>query len=115
LDKEADGNLKGIFHCFTGNDVQARKIMSYKTFKMGIGGVVTFENTRLTETLKETNLDYIVLETDAPFLTPHPYRGKRNESAYVRFVAEKLAEVFDTDLETVAEITTKNAKEIFDF
>ncbi len=113
LNKENDDSLKGIFHCFTGNIRQAEKIISYGGFKLGIGGVVTFKNSKLGDTLKNIDLKHIVLETDSPFLTPHPYRGKRNEPAYVSFVAQKLAEIYNVSVEKIAEITTKNAIEIF--
>ncbi len=113
LDEENDDTLKGIFHCFTGNIQQARKIISYGGFKLGIGGVLTFKNSKLPNTLKDIDLKHIVLETDAPFLSPVPYRGKRNESAYLIYILKKLAEVKNMDEPTVAKITTNNAKEVF--
>ena len=105
-------NLRGVFHCFTGTEKEARKIIS-KGFYLGIGGVVTFKNSGLAEQLKNIPLEHLVLETDSPYLTPTPHRGKRNESAYVFLVAKKLAEVFQTSIHEIAEITTANAKKLF--
>ena len=113
LNKENDENLKGIFHCFTGNIQQAEKIISYGGFKLGIGGVVTFKNSKLPKTLQHIDIQHIVLETDSPFLTPEPHRGKRNEPAYVKHVADKIAEIKNLSVEQVAEITTQNALEVF--
>ena len=107
-----DGRLRGIFHCFGGTVEQAKAIIDLG-FYMGIGGVLTFKKSGLSATLQEVSLEHLVLETDSPYLAPTPYRGKRNESAYVRVVAEKLAEVKDKSLEEVAEATTNNALEIF--
>ncbi|MGZ3866549.1 MAG: TatD family hydrolase [Bacteroidia bacterium] len=104
---------KGIFHCFTGNIEQANKIIELGGFKLGIGGVVTFKNSGLDKTLERVDLKHIVLETDAPYLTPTPYRGQRNESSYVRIIANRIAEVKNCNVGLVAEITTKNAIEIF--
>lgn len=109
---EQDGNLKGIFHCFGGTVEQARKIIDLG-FYMGIGGVLTFKKSGLDMTLKTIDLDYLVLETDAPYLSPTPFRGKRNESAYIRQIADKLASVKEIPLEKVAGVTTANALEIF--
>lgn len=106
------GNLGGIFHCFTGNLDEARQIID-AGFYLGIGGVVTYKNTHLRDVLKELSLDHIVLETDAPYLTPVPFRGKRNESSYLKYIAEKVAEVKNIPLEEVGSITTANAKKIF--
>lgn len=109
-----DEKLSGVFHCFTGTLEQAKTIMGWD-FKMGIGGVLTYKNSGLDNVVKDIPLDHLVLETDSPFLTPKPFRGKRNESAYVKYVAEKLAEVKNTSVEEVAEITTRNAVELFHF
>ncbi len=109
---EQDGNLKGIFHCFGGTVEQARKIIDHG-FYMGIGGVLTFKKSGLDMTLKTIDLDYLVLETDAPYLSPTPFRGKRNESAYIRQIADKLASVKEIPLEKVAGVTTANALKIF--
>lgn len=113
LDEVNDESLQGIFHCFTGTVEQGRQILDYGGFKLGIGGVVTFKNSGLDKVVKELGIDDLVLETDAPYLAPAPYRGKRNESAYVKEVALKLADIFKISLEEVAKVTTKNAKEIF--
>lgn len=113
LDEENDENLTGVFHCFTGNLDQLKKIESYKGFKLGIGGVLTFKNTNLSETLKHTSLDSIVLETDSPYLSPVPFRGKRNESSYILHVAEKLSAIFGTKLSEIEAVTTKNAEKLF--
>lgn len=113
LDEENDDRLKGVFHCFTGNTEQAKKALSYDGFYLGIGGVATFKNSGLDKVLKEVGFQRLMLETDAPYLTPHPYRGKRNETAYTRLVAEKLATIFEMDLEDVAVETTRNAIQLF--
>jgi TatD DNase family protein len=108
-----DKNLKGIFHCFTGTIEEAEKIISLGGFKMGIGGAVTYKNSKLPEMLKQIDLKHLVLETDSPYLTPVPHRGKRNESSFITFVAQKIAEIKEISMEEVAESTTKNAEEIF--
>jgi TatD DNase family protein len=108
----ADRLPKGIFHCFTGNLEQARAIIDLG-FYLGIGGVVTFKNGGLDKTIVDVDLENLVLETDAPYLTPTPYRGKRNESSYVTLVGKKLAEVKGVSLERVAAVTTRNAEKIF--
>ncbi len=110
--KEQDGRLTGIFHCFTGTPEQARAIIGLG-FYMGIGGVLTYKNAGLDVTVKDIPLDYLVLETDAPYLTPVPYRGKRNESAYIRIIAEKLSEIKKMDFAEIAATSTTNAKKIF--
>ncbi len=103
----------GVFHCFSGTLEQAWNAIEIG-FYLGIGGVVTFKNSELAEIVKQIPLSKLVLETDAPYLAPHPYRGKRNESAYCRIIAEKIAELKNCSLEMVAEITTQNAEKIFD-
>ncbi len=103
---------RGVFHCFTGTAEQAQKIIDLG-FHLGIGGVLTFKNTTLREVLAPINLRHIVFETDSPYLAPMPYRGKRNESAYIQNIAQKLAEVKGITLEEVAAITTQNAVNIF--
>ena len=112
LEEEKGDDLFGIFHCFTGTLAQAKQALQYN-MKLGIGGVVTFKNGKIDKFLNEIDLKHIVIETDAPYLAPKPFRGKRNESAYVVKVTEKLAEVYDTSVEEIAEITTENALEIF--
>ena len=114
LDKENDAKLRGVFHCFTGNKEQVQHIKSYGGFLLGIGGVLTYKNTNLGSTLIESaDLNDLVLETDAPYLPPVPFRGKRNESAYMIEVAYKLVDLYQVPLEEIARISTKNAKELF--
>ncbi len=115
LDEENDEKLFGIFHCFTGNEEQARRVLDYGGFKLGIGGVLTFKNAGLDKTVKALSIHDLVLETDTPYLAPHPFRGKRNESSYTLLVAEKLASIFELSLEEVARITTENSRKIFGF
>ena len=112
LEEEKGGDLFGVFHCFTGTLEQAEKAISYN-LKLGIGGVATFKNGKIDAFLSKIDLKHIVLETDAPYLAPTPYRGKRNESAYIVNVLEKLATLYQKTEEEVAEITTNNSKEIF--
>ena len=90
VDKHNNDDLTGIFHCFTGTIEQANKIINYGGFKLGIGGVVTFKNAGVDKVVKEIPLEHLVLETDSPYLAPHPYRGKRNESPYLKLIAEKI-------------------------
>jgi TatD DNase family protein len=105
--------FKGIFHCFSGTADEARQVVSLGGFKLGIGGVLTFRNAGLDKALEDIDLRYLVLETDSPYLAPVPHRGKRNESAYIRLVAEKLAALKNKTVEEIADITTNNAMEIF--
>ncbi len=112
LDEVFDKKLKGIFHCFSGNSEQAQKIINWG-FKLGIGGVLTYKNSGLANAIKDIDLKHIVLETDAPFLPPVPKRGMRNESAYIPFISNKLAEIYQTSTENIAQVTTENALEIF--
>lgn len=112
LESEKSDDLFGIFHCFTGDYAQAQRAISYQ-MKLGIGGVVTFKNGKIDTFLNQIDLKHIVLETDSPYLAPVPYRGKRNESSYVRIVAEKIAELYQIPMEEVARITTANSKAIF--
>ena len=106
--------MTGVFHCFTGNLEQARKIIDLN-FMLGIGGVVTFKNSGLDKVVEEIDLKHIILETDSPFLAPVPFRGKRNESAYIQLIAKKIAEIKNITAEEVAEITTHNANKLFKF
>jgi TatD DNase family protein len=108
-----DARLKGIFHCFSGTDEEAKRIMDLKSFKLGIGGVVTYKNSTLPQVLLQIPLSYLVLETDSPYLTPIPFRGKRNESSYISYVADKLSEIYHLPIEKIAEVTTQNAGEVF--
>ncbi|MCP9198770.1 TatD family hydrolase [Gramella sp. GC03-9] len=112
LESEKDEKLFGIFHCFTGDLEQAKRALSYN-MKLGIGGVVTFKNGGLDKFISQIPLEHIVLETDAPYLAPKPYRGKRNNPVYLLKVAEKLAELYEISVEEVARITTKNSEEVF--
>lgn len=105
---------KGVFHCFSGSLEEAKEILKLG-FYLGIGGVVTFKNSKLHEVLEHVPLDRIVLETDSPYLSPVPYRGKRNESAYIPLVAEKLAEIYRVDVLTIARQTSLNAESVFNF
>ena len=112
LEGEKDDDLFGIFHCFTGTFEQARQALSYN-MKLGIGGVVTFKNGKIDTFLTQVPLEEIVLETDAPYLAPAPYRGKRNESLYIVEVLKKVAAIYGISEEEVAEITTNTSKQIF--
>ena len=112
--KSYDKLPKGIFHCFSGDIIQAQQILSLGNFKLGIGGVVTFKNSGLDKVVEQLKLHDLVLETDAPYLAPVPYRGKRNESSYIPLIAQKIAEIKKITIEEVAEVTTKNALEIFE-
>lgn len=105
--------LRGVFHCFTGSREIAQQIIQMG-FYLGIGGVITFKNCKLSEHLGDVPLERILLETDAPYMAPVPHRGKRNESRWMRFVADKLAEVYSTTPETIIEVTTQNAQALFD-
>ena len=107
-----DDDLYGIFHCFTGTIEQAQQAISYN-MKLGIGGVATFKNGKIDTFLNQIPLEHIVLETDSPYLAPVPYRGKRNESAYIIKVLEKLESVYETSKEHIIEITTENSKAVF--
>ncbi|MCB0578996.1 MAG: TatD family hydrolase [Phaeodactylibacter sp.] len=107
-----DERLRGVFHCFSGTEEQARRITELGFF-LGIGGVLTFKNAGLDKVMEKIGLEHVVLETDAPFLAPVPYRGKRNESAYVRLVAEKLAALKGVSFREVAETTSRNAGQLF--
>ena len=110
--EEQDGSLNGIFHCFTGNETEARKIIDLG-FLLGIGGVLTFKSSNLSEVISKIELKHLVLETDSPYLAPVPKRGRRNESSYLVYVAQKLAEDYQISVEQVAEITTLNARNLF--
>ena len=105
-------DVKGVFHCFSGTTEQARQIMELGMY-LGIGGVATFKNGGLDKVLPQVGLSQVVLETDAPYLAPVPYRGKRNEPAYVKIVAEKLADILQMDVDEVAKVTTQNAEVLF--
>lgn len=112
LKEEKDENLRGVFHCFTGSLEQA-KLITDLGFYLGIGGVLTYKNAGLPEVIKHVDMKHIVLETDSPYLPPVPHRGKPNESSYLIYVAEKLAEIKEISLKEVADITTENSKILF--
>ncbi len=109
---EQDEHLRGIFHCFAGTLEQAEKVIALG-FYLGIGGVVTYKNAGLDKILPQIDLKHIVLETDSPYLTPVPYRGKPNESSYLTYIAQKVAELHQITVEEVANTTTENSKRIF--
>ncbi|MFY7989156.1 MAG: TatD family hydrolase [Fluviicola sp.] len=113
LDQENDEQLSGIFHCFTGTAEDVEKVKSYGGFYFGIGGVITYKKSELPEVLPLIPLDRLLLETDAPYLPPVPYRGKRNESAYLVHTAEKIAEILGLPLSEIERITTENAMRLF--
>lgn len=114
LDRLNEENLRGVFHCFTGDLNQAKKVLSYGGFKLGIGGVVTFKKSGLDEVLKNISLEHIILETDSPYLAPVPYRGKRNESSYIPLIAEKLSSIYGVSEQEIASVTTLNAINLFE-
>jgi len=105
--------LSGIFHCFDGSMEEAQRILDLKSFKLGIGGLVTFKNAQVADVVRRVPLQSIVLETDAPYLSPHPLRGRRNEPARIPIIAAKLATLYELPLEEIAEKTTANAREVY--
>jgi TatD DNase family protein len=114
LDRIHNPNIKGVFHGFSGTRDDYLKIKEYGAFKIGVGGVITFKNSKLSQVLELVPVTDILLETDAPYLTPHPYRGKRNESSYIPIIAQKIAELKNISVEEVDKITSANAKTMFD-
>jgi TatD DNase family protein len=112
LQQESDKTLRGIFHCFTGSVQQAQKVIELG-FYLGIGGVVTYKNSGLDKVVQQIDVKHIVLETDSPYLTPVPYRGKPNESSYLSYIAQKIADLYEVDVEYIAAVTTANSKQIF--
>ena len=113
LDEENSNNLRGVFHCFSGTAEDAERIIAYGGFKFGIGGVVTFKNSTLPKVLKSIPLNHILLETDAPYLAPMPHRGKRNESSYLFYIADKLSDIYECPIEKIKDTTSENAEELF--
>ena len=115
LKKYADNpKLRGVFHCFTGNEQEARRYLEYDNWMLGLGGVLTFKKSKLPDTLRNAvPLSRIVLETDAPYMAPVPHRGKRNESSFIPYIIDTLAEVYSTSPDNIAETTTQNAKKVF--
>lgn len=112
VQEHQQGKLRGVFHCFSGTQEQAAQLISLG-FYLGIGGVLTFKNSGLDTIVKEIDLSHIVLETDAPYLAPVPFRGKRNECSYIPYVAQKLADIKEVPVDIIAEITTANAEKLF--
>lgn len=112
LELEKGEDLHGIFHCFTGTLEQAHKAISYG-MKLGIGGVATFKNGKINTFLDQIDIQHIVLETDAPYLSPVPYRGKRNESSYITYIVDQLSSIYNLSSEEIAKITTENSKQVF--
>lgn len=112
LDAEKCEKLRGVFHCFTGTLDQARRAINLG-FKLGIGGVVTFKNGGIDKFINQISINNIVLETDSPYLSPVPFRGKRNESSYIKYVLSKLSELYGISEEELAKLTTENSKKIF--
>lgn len=112
LSKEQDGSLSGVFHCF-GGSVEEAKAINDLNFHLGLGGVTTFKNGGMDKVIPYLDMDYVILETDCPYLTPAPHRGKRNEPAYTKLIAERIASLRETDLETINKITTGNARKLF--
>ena len=113
LDSLKSDTLRGVFHCFSSNLNDAKHILDYGGFKLGIGGVVTFKNSGLDKVLKEIEIENLVLETDSPYLTPAPFRGKRNKSSYIPLIANKLSDIYEISIEEIGKITSLNATKIF--
>lgn len=103
----------GVFHCFTGNEKEAAELLAFEGFLIGVGGVLTFKKSHLPEVLPTIPLDRLVVETDAPYMAPVPMRGKRNESAYIPLVIERMAEAYGITADEVAKHTTRNTKRLF--
>ena len=106
-------NLKGVFHAYSGSKETYRELERLGQWYIGIGGVLTYKKASIAETVKEIPLERILLETDSPYLTPVPFRGKRNESSYIPYIAEKLSELTGRDIQEIADVTTKNAEKLF--
>jgi TatD DNase family protein len=102
-----------VFHCFSSSLKDADRILKYGGFKLGIGGVVTFKNSGIDKVVEQIEIENIILETDAPYLTPAPFRGKRNKSSYIPLIANKLSDIYSVSPEEIGKITSKNAMEIF--
>lgn len=113
MDDNRSKGLTGVSHCFSGDAEEARKLLSFDGFYLGIGGVVTYRKSTLPSVLADVPLERVVLETDSPYLAPVPRRGKRNESSYIPFVAQKLAEIYGCSVDEVAAVTTDNARRLF--
>jgi len=113
LDQYNDERLQGVFHCFSGDEQDIQKILSYGGFSFGIGGVVTYKKSTLAEAVKHIPLNKLVLETDSPYLAPTPFRGKRNESAYITSIASKISDIFEISEQEIGRITSENARQLF--
>ena len=113
IHKVGADKLTGVFHSFTGTITDLEEIKKLKKFKLGINGVITFKNSKLSDTILSTDINSIVLETDAPYLAPVPYRGKRNEPVYIWKTAEKVADTYGLTLDETVELTRKNALDLF--
>lgn len=113
VEKLNNENLSGVFHCFTGNIQEAERIINLQNFYLGIGGVVTFKNGGINKIINQISLDHIILETDSPYLTPTPFRGKRNESKYLVNIAQKMSEIYEIDINEIANKTSSNAINLF--
>ena len=113
VENENDEKLRGVFHCFTGDIKDAERIIKLGNFYLGVGGVLTFKNSGIDKTIAKINSRHLVLETDSPYLSPAPNRGKRNESKYLVNIANKLAKIHNTSIEDIAAITTDNARKLF--
>ena len=113
MDEVNDDRLRGVFHCFTGDESQAQRIIDYGDTYLGLGGVLSFKKTHLRDVLPSIPRERLLLETDSPYLAPSPHRGKRNESAYVKIVAQVMADTLEEPLEKIADLTTANAKRLF--
>ncbi len=112
VEEEAGDGLTGVFHCFSGNYDEAKRIIDLG-FMLGIGGVLTYKKSQLPEVIREIPIEFLVLETDAPFLPPVPHRGQRNESAYIPLIGQKIAEIKELNISEIARITTENAERLF--
>ena len=113
VEKLNSASLSGVFHCFTGNIQEAKRIINLENFYLGIGGVVTFKNGGINKIINQISLDNIILETDSPYLTPTPFRGKRNESKYLVNIAQKISEIYEIDINEIANKTSSNAINLF--
>jgi TatD DNase family protein len=113
VEKLNNENLSGVFHCFTGNIQEAERIINLENFYLGIGGVVTFKNGGINKIINRISLDNIILETDSPYLTPAPFRGKRNESKFLVNIAQKMSEIYEIDINEIANKTSSNAINLF--
>jgi TatD DNase family protein len=113
VEKHNNENLSGVFHCFTGNIQEAERIINLQNFYLGIGGVVTFKNGGINKIINQISLDNIILETDSPYLTPTPFRGKRNESKFLVNIAQKMSEIYEIDINEIANKTSSNAINLF--